>query len=79
MAKRIYVVLYNSYQRLLERFVLYWKEETFASCKVLKDWRYETWLDYLKKMVEIRGQALMFRRGVGPKNDKGYLRRINMK
>ena len=30
-------------------------------------------------MLEIRGQALMFIRGVGPKNDKGYLHRENMK
>ena len=31
------------------------------------------------KMVEIRGQALMFSRGEIPKSDKGSLRRMNMK
>ena len=33
----------------------------------------------IKKMVEIRVQALLLRRDVGPKNDKVDLRRMNMK
>ena len=32
-----------------------------------------------KKMVEIRGRSLMFSRGVAPKIDKGFLRRMKMK
>ena len=30
-------------------------------------------------MVEIRGRALMFSRGEGPKSDKGSLRRMKIK
>ena len=50
-----------------------------ASCKVLKNRKYETWLKDLKKMVDIRGGVFIFSRGEGPKIDKGYLRRMNMK
>ena len=55
------------------------RKNAFDSCKILKDRSYETWLKDLLLMVEIRGQALMFRRTVGPKNGKGYLHRMNTK
>ena len=33
----------------------------------------------LKKLVEIRGQDFIYSRDEGPKSDKGYIRRMNMK
>ena len=37
--------------KTIGKFVLSWKEEKFASCKVLKDRRYETWLKDLLRIV----------------------------
>ena len=61
-------------------FCIMLKRKTyFASCKILKDRSYETWLKDLLLMVEIRGQSLMFRRTVVPKHGKGSIHRMNMK
>ena len=54
------------------------RKKYFASCKVLKDCKYETWPKDLK-MVELRGRVFMFRRGEGPKNYKGYIYRMKIK
>ena len=50
----------------------------FASCKLLKNRKYDIWLKDLKKMAEIRGRSLMLSRGEGPRSDKGSLRRMNV-
>ena len=49
------------------------------SCKLLKDWKYDTWLDVFCKKVEIEGRALMFSRGEVTKIDKGSLHMIQIK
>ena len=49
------------------------------SCKLLKDWKYDTWMDVFCKKVEIEGRALMFSRGEVPKIDKGSLHMIQIK
>ena len=50
----------------------------FASYKVLKDRRHENWLKDLKKVADLRGQNLVFKRGEGLQNDKGSLRRTKI-
>ena len=37
------------------------------------------WQDYWKKFLEIRGKALMFKRGEGTKNGKVFLLRMKIK
>ena len=54
------------------------RKKYFASCKVLKNWKYDTLLKEFKKMVEIRGRALMFSRGERPKIDKVSFHRTKM-
>ena len=59
--QKILVGVQKSCRRILESFVLYWKgKNDFASCKVLKDRKYDTWMKDFKSMVEIRGRSLMF-------------------
>ena len=41
--------------------------------------KYEVWIKDTKKVAEIRGQDLIFKRGKGPKKLKGSLIRIKIK
>lgn len=71
LESRIHVGDYLKFFVMLER-------KFFYTCKVLKDRRYETLLKDLKKL-EIWGRSLIFRRGVGTKNDKGSRCRMKTK
>ena len=55
------------------------KEKIFCFLSGTKGLEIWNLAEGIKKKVEIRGRALMFNRGEGPKSDKGSLHMMNMK
>ena len=60
-------------------FVILKMRKYLSSCKVMRYLRHKNWLNYLKKVVEISLQYLMFKRVKWPKTEKRSLHRMKMK